>query len=194
MCQAPLRAFPSMAQVSDQLLHLFARRWSIPILAELKKSDGSKFVTLSRRLRASPASVRQSLDHLIALGLAQPNPGYGHPMRPEYILTEAGNAIGLASVALDKAITRLELRESALLRWSMPALFIIGQSAPARFSDIGGALGPVTDRALAQTLKKLQADEIVKRHIEDSFPPAPRYSVAARGRPLLGPLAEIALL
>jgi DNA-binding HxlR family transcriptional regulator len=182
-----------MAHVSDNLLHLFARRWSIPILAELKKSDGSKFVTLSRRLGASPASVRQSLDHLIALGLAQPNPGYGHPMRPEYILTEAGDALGPASVSLDKAISRLELRESALLRWSMPALFIIGQSAPARFSEIGSALGPVTDRALAQTLRKLQADEVVKRHIEDSFPPSPRYSVDKRGRALLEPLTELSI-
>lgn len=181
-----------MAQVSDHLLHLFARRWSIPILAELKSSNGSKFVTLSRRLGASPAAVRQSLDHLIALGLAQPNPGYGHPMRPEYILTDAGDTLGPASMALDKAISRLELRESALLRWSMPTLFIIGKSSPARFSDIGTALGPVTDRALAQTLKKLQADSVVKRSIEDSFPPSPRYSVAVRGRPLLEPLIELA--
>jgi len=183
-----------MTQISETLLHLFARRWSIPILAELKRSDGSKFVTLSRRLGASPVAVRQSLDHLIALGLAQPNPGYGHPLRPEYILTASGETLGPASLSLDNAITRLELRESALLRWSMPALFIIGRSAPARFSDIGAALEPVTDRALAQTLKKLQTDSIVKRHIEDSFPPTPRYTVDKRGRPLLEPLKELAIL
>lgn len=183
-----------MPHVSDKLLHLFARRWAIPILAELKRGDGSKFVTLSRRLGASPPAVRQSLDHLIALGLAQPNPGYGHPLRPEYVLTETGLALGPASLALDKAITRLELRESALLRWSMPALYIIGESSPARFSEIGSALGPVTDRALAQTLKKLQADSVVKRHIEDTFPPAPRYTVDTRGRPLLEPLMELASL
>lgn len=181
-----------MSQVPDTLLHLFARRWCIPILAELKRNDGSKFVTLSRRLGASPVAVRQSLDHLMALGLAQPNPGYGHPLRPEYILTESGEAIGPATVTLDRAITRLDLRESALLRWSMPTLFVVGNSPRARFSEIGEALGPVTDRALAQTLKKLQAESVVKRSVEESFPPAPRYSVDRRGVPLLEPLFELA--
>lgn len=183
-----------MTQVPDKLLHLFARRWSIPILAELKRSSGSKFVTLSRRLGANSVAVRQSLDHLIALGLAQPNPGYGHPLRPEYILTSDGESMGPASISLDLAISRLNLRESALLRWSMPALLVVGRSAPARFSEIGGALGPVTDRALALTLKKLQSDSIVKREIEDAFPPAPRYTVDRRGRPLIAPLEELAAL
>lgn len=183
-----------MSQVPHTLLHLFARRWCVPILAELKRSDGSKFVTLSRRLGASPVAVRQSLDHLMALGLTQPNPGYGHPLRPEYILTEAGNALGPASVTLDRAITRLELRDSALLRWSMPALYVIGSSPRARFSEIGFALGPVTDRALSQTLKKLQAEAIVRRDINDTFPPAPTYAVDRRGRLLLEPLLEIGAL
>ncbi|MBX3380287.1 MAG: winged helix-turn-helix transcriptional regulator [Phycisphaeraceae bacterium] len=180
-----------MAQIPNTLLHLFARRWCIPILAELKVSEGSKFVTLSRRLGASPVAVRQSLDHLISLGLAQPNPGYGHPLRPEYILTESGDRLAPASVTLDRAITRLELRDSALLRWSMPALFVIGSSPGARFSEIGSALGPVTDRALSQTLKRMQADAVVKRHVDDSFPPAPIYAVDRRGRPLIEPLMEI---
>ncbi|MBN8596186.1 MAG: helix-turn-helix transcriptional regulator [Planctomycetes bacterium] len=181
-----------MAQVPNKLLHVFARRWSIPILAELKRSNGSKFVTLSRRLGANSVAVRHSLDHLIALGLAQPNPGYGHPLRPEYILTGDGEAMGAASISLDGAISRLELRESALLRWSMPTLLVVGRSSPARFSDIGDALGPVTDRALALTLKKLQSASIVKRAVEDTFPPAPFYTVDRRGKPLLEPLEELA--
>lgn len=181
-----------MAQVPSKLLHVFARRWSIPILAELKRSNGSKFVTLSRRLGVNSIAVRQSLDHLIALGLARPNPGYGHPLRPEYILTADGEAMGPASIALDLAINRLELHESALRRWSMPALLVVGRASPARFSDIGRSLGPVTDRALALTLKKLQSTAIVKRQVEASFPPAPLYTVDRRGKPLLEPLEELA--
>ncbi|MGH2451320.1 MAG: winged helix-turn-helix transcriptional regulator, partial [Candidatus Limnocylindria bacterium] len=69
---------------------LFHHRWAAPVLAELDRSRGSRFVTLSNRLALSRESLRRTLTALIDAGLVMKNPGYGHPLRPEYILTERG--------------------------------------------------------------------------------------------------------
>ena len=66
------------------LLH---HRWAVPILAVLHREKGAKFVTLGSRLGVSRDSLRRSLDRLTQQRLVRRNPGYGHPMRPEYVLT-----------------------------------------------------------------------------------------------------------
>lgn len=182
-------------QPPRNLLSLFGRRWCVPILAELDRTHGSKFITLSNRLHANPAAVRQSLDHLIALGWAMPNPGYGHPLRPEYILTPKGQRLAPACRTLDEAIARLALREVALRRWSLPALHLIAAAdpeQPARFSRVASGLGAVTDRALAMTLKDMQAHELIRREVRETYPPTPDYLVGRRGRPLVPALVELA--
>ena len=39
-----------MPRPPDGLVNLFHRRWAVPVLAELERDHGAKFVTLSRRL------------------------------------------------------------------------------------------------------------------------------------------------
>ncbi|HEX8875677.1 MAG TPA: winged helix-turn-helix transcriptional regulator [Phycisphaerales bacterium] len=175
------------------LLDLFGRRWAVPIMAELARAQGSKFVTLHHRLEASPTAVRQSLDHLITLGWAMRNPGYGHPLRPEYVLTETGQRLAPSCLTLDDAIARLRLQEVAFRRWSLPALHVIAAGdQPARFSGVAAGLGRVTDRALAMTLKDMQGHELIDRRVRDTYPPTPDYLVGARGKPLVPVLVELA--
>lgn len=182
----------SIAEPPRHLLDLFGRRWAVPILAELARHEGSKFVTLSHRLGASPTAVRQSLDHLIERGWAMPNPGYGHPLRPEYILTDRGRRLGPACLTLHDAIDRLGVREVALRRWAMPTLYVIAATgAPARFSGVAAGLGRITDRALAMTLKDMQASELVDRRVRETYPPTPDYLVGRRGEPMVPVLAEL---
>ncbi len=69
------------------LVALFHNRWSVPILAELHRQRGSRFVTLARTLGMSRESLRRTLAALIESGLVGRNPGYGHPLRPEYVLS-----------------------------------------------------------------------------------------------------------
>lgn len=183
------------ARSPRHLLSLFGRRWCVPILAELDRNSGSKFISLANRLHASPVAVRQSLDHLIELGWAIPNPGYGHPLRPEYILTPEGQRLAPACRTLDDAIARLSLREVALRRWSLPALHLIAAAAPdqpARFSRVASGLGTITDRALAMTLKGMQEHELIRREVRETYPPTPDYLVGPRGRPLVPALQELA--
>ena len=69
----------------------------------------------------------------------QRNPGHGHPLRPEYILTEAGRA-----AAARAATVALNSRVSAMV-WLLPllALPIVGPP-PSRIPDV--ALLPLLRR------------------------------------------------
>ena len=146
----------------QRLIALFRRRWAAPLLAELHRLDGAKFVTLVHRTGASAGAVRQTLDDLIARGWVEPNPGYGHPLRPEYVLTARGARVAPACSTLQDAVDSLGVAGAALKRWSMPVLYVVGQT-PRRFTEIAGALSGITDRSLALTLHDLARADLVLR-------------------------------
>jgi DNA-binding HxlR family transcriptional regulator len=168
----------------NTLIALSRRRWALPALAELHRADGLKFVTLVHRLAASRPAAREALDDLVELGLAMPNPGYGHPLRPEYILTPAGARIGPACAALWDLLRRLRIADLALRRWSLAVLAALG-AGKRRFSEIRGLLPAVTDRALIQAIRSLQTAGLVTRRVSASSPPATRYQPTPRARRLL---------
>ncbi len=183
----------SGAPVSDpgrgpRLSLLFHRRWAVPILAELERGRGAKLVTLVNRLDASPGSIRAALDHLQQLDLVIPNPGYGHPMRPEYILTPAGQRLAAPSAALDIVLARRGLREVGLRKWSMPTLDIL-RAGPARFGQIRSGLAGATDRALSLALGDLQTESLVTRTMPGRSPGA-AYAPTPRAARLCAILGE----
>jgi DNA-binding HxlR family transcriptional regulator len=114
------------------LVALFHNRWSVPILAELHRQRGSRFVTLARTLGISRESLRRTLAALIESGLVGRNPGYGHPLRPEYVLTNSGEHIAAACRPLVERLRSDGLEDVALKKWSMPVVFALGD-APRRF-------------------------------------------------------------
>ncbi len=79
---------------------LFHRRWAVPVLAQLHRDRGAKAITLTNGLSVSRESLRATLDELIEHGWIARNPGYGHPMRPEYLLTRRGEKLGPTCVRL----------------------------------------------------------------------------------------------
>ena len=170
----------SPADRSARLATLFHRRWAVPVLAELHRGRGAKLVTLVNGLEASPGSIRLALDHLQQAGWVIPNPGYGHPMRPEYILTPVGEALAPACRDLDTALLRLDLREVGLRKWSMPTLDTL-RDGPARFTEIRAGLPGVTDRALSLALGDLQAGELALRARAER---AAAYAASRRARGL----------
>jgi DNA-binding HxlR family transcriptional regulator len=175
---------------TDRLALLFHRRWAVPVLAELHRSRGAKFVTLTTRLDASPGAVRAALDHLQDLGWVGPNPGYGHPLRPEYILTPDGKRIAEPCDALDRALVGLDLRPVGLRKWSMPTLDVL-RAGSARFGEIRGALAGITDRALSMALGDLLASQLAARSLVDGAPPSARYGPTGRATRLCAILADL---
>jgi len=175
----------------DELSH---HRWAVPVIAELHRGRGAKLVTLVNRLGAGRESIKRTLDSLIEHGWVAPNPGYGHPMRPEYVLTDRGAAIGPACRRLIQKLDDLGQQNIALRKWSMPVLAALIAGAD-RFGAMELALPRATARALTLALKDLHSAGLIERHVEQGYPPRPRYRLspaAARLRPALTTLARAA--
>jgi len=167
----------SFVSIPD-LIALFHHRWSAPVLAELLRQKGSRFAALAGTLGVGSDSLRRALDSLISLGLVARNPGYGHPLRPEYVLTTEGTLVAERCAKLLAAGD-----DDVLLRkWSLPVLAAL--QGPARFSELRARVPGVTPRALAIALKDLQAAGLVERRIEDAYPPRTLYTPTTQGRRL----------
>jgi DNA-binding HxlR family transcriptional regulator len=148
------------SQKLEPLLALVHFRWALPILAELQHSNGCKFVTLVMRLKLSKDALSRTLMALLELDLVMRNPGYGHPLRPEYILTTAGQQIGVQALELIQTLERLEVMDVALKKWSLPVILVLQNHS--RFSDMLEHLPGLTTRALAISLRTLQEAKLLE--------------------------------
>ena len=166
-----------------RLRSLMAGRWLIPLMALLAADGGSRFAVMLARLGLSRSALAASLDQLVREGWVARNPGHGHPLRPEYVLTEPGLDVAAFCQRVMATRTRLGLEPGQLSRWSLPVVSRLSRS-DARFTPLRAALAPVTPRALSLTLKQMLATDLVHRSLEESFPPIPIYGLTRRGRSL----------
>ena len=173
------------------LAALLHHRWALPVLALLQQSAGAKYVTLQVRLDVSRDSLRRTLDALMTDGLVIRNPGYGHPLRPEYVLTPAGKRLAPACVKTMALLAKAAAEDVGLRKWSLPVVLAIG-NGHTRFSDLRAALPAATARALTLTLKLLAAEEFVERYVVDEHPPRTEYRLTARSRAWTRALRELA--
>jgi DNA-binding HxlR family transcriptional regulator len=161
------------------LVRLCTHRWSVPVLADLYRLRGTKFVTLTNRLAVSRESLSRTLEDLQALDLVMRNPGYGHPMRPEYLLTPDGESVAPAALAAVEAVPA-GCEDACRRKWSLAALAAL-VSGLTRFGDLAGALEGVTPRALSMTLEDLEGAGLVRRGVTDDRRARPVYSLARAG-------------
>lgn len=163
------------------LVKLTSKAWSLKILALLHSGVPGRQAPLIAATTASRSAFAASLDHLIQLGLLERNPGHGHPLRPEFRLTEQGKVVAaMAQRILDAAPG--EDGFGVLKRsWSVPILALT--EAPSRFSVIRSGLGAITDRALSQSLGMLEEREWLRREIDVSQrTPYPTYQAVNAGQ------------
>jgi DNA-binding HxlR family transcriptional regulator len=139
----------------EPLIALCHHRWSLPILTELHRENGAKFVTLVQRLKISRDALSRTLEALIQLGLIKRNTGYGHPLRPEYILTTPGKQIGQDALELLHHLQQLEASNIALKKWTLPILHATHHDIN-RFSSLRETLPSISPRALTLTLQDLE--------------------------------------
>jgi DNA-binding HxlR family transcriptional regulator len=71
-------------------------------------------------------------------------------------------------------------------RWS---LLVLEKLSPGRrrFTEIKRAIGDISQRMLAQTLRRLEQDGLVTRTVQPTIPPRVDYELTALGRSLLEP-------
>jgi DNA-binding HxlR family transcriptional regulator len=169
---------PSAA--TAQLVELFHHRWAPPALALLDQRGGARFVELQRKLGVTRESLRRALDGLTELGYVRRNEGYGHPLRPEYLITDDGRvAAGLAA-----RVSASRARDTLLRKWSVPVLASLTE--PLRFSELRTALPGVTPRALALALRDLEGDGLVRREVRPTRPPSTVYRLTPKATRVLG--------
>jgi DNA-binding HxlR family transcriptional regulator len=162
---------------------LSAGRWLIPILAVMAGESGSRFSVLERRLGVSKSVLSGTLGRLEAEGWISRNPGHGHPLRPEYLLTRPGRGVAVWCEGIIAQRQSLGLDAGVLGRWSLPLIDAIG-SEWRRFSVLQRGLAPISPRALSLELVSLCGASLIDRRA-----PGPVYGLTDRGLSLAATLA-----
>lgn len=62
---------------------------------------------------------------------------------------------------------------------------------PRRFSDVGRALPDISKRMLTQSLRDLERDGMITRHVFPTKPPSVEYRLSPLGQSMLEPLAGL---
>lgn len=166
------------------LIELVHHRWNIPVIAELYLRSGAKFITLVNSLGVSRASLSTSLRDLVDLGLVSKNPGHGHPLRPEYLLTDAGTEIGDECLSLTRLVRRRKETDLAFRKWTLPLVAALGDEF-RRFNEVRDALTGATPRAVTLGLKSMLERHWATRRLIDDYPPAAGYELMPKGRSIL---------
>lgn len=160
-------------------VNITSRAWALPILSNLHEGVAARQAPLLAATGASRTAFAQSLDHLIKIGLVERNPGYGHPLRPEFRLT----AQGIAAAAIANKVQKVPIDEGQdLLRrsWTLPVLTSL--HAPSHFNQIKRNLQTITDRALSQSLKSMESRNWVCRSVDQAArPPRSIYRAVNTG-------------
>ena len=160
-------------------VNITSRAWALPILARMHTGVPGRQAALLAATGASRSAFAQSMDHLVRIGLLERNPGHGHPLRPEYRLTEPG----VEAAALAHQIQAIaQPAEQDLLRrtWTVPILTSLQK--PNHFNAIKRNLVTITDRALSQSLKSMENRQWVRRSVDEAArPPRSIYRAVNTG-------------
>ncbi|MEP6017332.1 MAG: winged helix-turn-helix transcriptional regulator [Paracoccaceae bacterium] len=153
----------------------------MPLLAALGEGVQGRQAVLIKHLGASRSAFGLSLAHLQSLGLVRRRSGHGHPLRPEFELTEQGEATAKAAHSVMQIVHRNPDAITLVRRsWTLPILSQTTQ--PTYFAILRNGLAPITDRALSQGLKSLEDMRWIRRDVAAGYrPPRPMYSAVGAG-------------
>ncbi len=101
----------------------------------------------------------------------------------------AGVAAGRGDV-FDSACPARTVLDHVSSKWAVLVLVAL-RTAPLRFSALRRAVGGVSEKMLAQTLRTLETDGFVHREVAPTTPPQVTYSLTALGHELTGPLTGL---
>ena len=162
------------------IVKVTSRAWSLKVLALMHEGVPGRQAPLLAASGASRTTFVHSLRHLEDLGLLERNPGHGHPLRPEFRLTPAGQALAPIAHRIETAVR--DDTGATLLRkaWTVPLLAVANR--PKVFSELKRELKPITDRALSTSLRELNNRNWIERSVNvELHPPRPFYQVVNEG-------------
>ena len=75
-------------------------------------------------------------------------------------------------------------------KWSVLVIMTLA-TRPQRFSELRRAIRDISKRMLTQTLRDLERDGLITRHVFATKPPSVEYRLAPLGQSLLEPMATL---
>jgi DNA-binding HxlR family transcriptional regulator len=75
-------------------------------------------------------------------------------------------------------------------KWSVLMIMNLAMR-PRRFSELNRAIPDISKRMLTQTLRDLERDGLITRHVFPTTPPSVEYRLARLGQSLLEPMANL---
>ena len=76
-------------------------------------------------------------------------------------------------------------------RWSGAIVYVLLESGPMRFSEIGGSVPHLSDRLLSERMKELEARGVVERTVLPGSPARVEYALTQMGHELAPALDEL---
>lgn len=75
-------------------------------------------------------------------------------------------------------------------KWSTLVIYAL-ENGSVRYGEIGRRIEGISKKMLTQTLRKLERDGLIQRHMEPAIPPTVEYSLTPLGESLLQPMREL---
>jgi len=162
------------------LVNLCSRTWTLTALRLIASGTSARVSPLAATAGCGRTAMSASVAHLLDMNLLERNPGSGHPMRPEFRLTQAGAAVAAWAQELDELIDTDLDRTVIRGKWSLALLSSLPEET--RYSELRRALSPVSDRALSLCLGQLTERSWVSRLVSaNTSPPAVSYCAVNNG-------------
>ena len=158
---------------------LFNYRWAIPIMAEIYRNIGVKFIYLHKKLLINKGVLSKTLQVLRDASYIQKNPGYGHPLRPEYIINKHAKIIAGKCRKIYETLVDAKLQHLLTSKWNLPVIMVM-QDKSLRFSELKKEIYAITSRSLTKILKFLENEKILERTITSEYPPTSHYHLRPR--------------
>lgn len=70
-------------------------------------------------------------------------------------------------------------------KWSLLVLCVLAENESTRFNEIHKAIPDISPKVLTETLKGLESDGLISRHLYPEIPPRVEYSLTGLGRSLM---------
>ena len=146
---------------------------------------------LVNRLGINRATLGTTLSALIEADLVMRNPGYDHPLRPEYVLTATGKRVAPHCARFETLVDDHGIGALAHRKWTASILLTI-RTGKHRFNAIQAELVGISPRALTTALRALTTAGLTSRQVDDGYPPRTTYELCSTGRRLANAVARIA--
>jgi DNA-binding HxlR family transcriptional regulator len=75
-------------------------------------------------------------------------------------------------------------------KWAVGVLLSLGEG-PRRYHEILGELEPISEKVLTQTLRAMERDGLITRHVHPEVPPRVEYALTPLGATLAGPMRAL---